>query len=100
LDIRGDGSHPVKAPDSGGELVAFFAFEEQLGDFFASPLIAGRSYRLFFLFLVLIMNGAEAILGIDLLVLCFRVFGFDLPNTLLLQRKRSPAVTCSRRRKI
>jgi hypothetical protein len=87
LDIWGNGSHPVKAPDSGGKLVAFFAFEEQLGDFFASPLIAGRSYRLLFLFLVLIVNGAEAIFRVNLLVLRFRVFGFDLPNTLLLQRK-------------
>jgi len=87
LDIWGNGSHSVKTPDSGGKLIAFFAFEEQLGDFFTSPFIAWGSYRLLFLFLVFIVNGAEAILGIYLLVFGFRVFGFDLPNALLLQRK-------------
>jgi hypothetical protein len=59
----------------------------QFGDFFTSPLIAGRSYRLLFLFLVLIVNGAEAILRVNLLVLRFRVLGLDLPNMLLLQWK-------------
>jgi hypothetical protein len=85
LNIRG--SQPVKAPNGGCKFVAFFAFEKQLCNFLASPLIIGRGDWLLFLFLVLVVDGTEAILWINLLVLCFRVFGFDLPNAFLLQWK-------------
>jgi hypothetical protein len=94
LDIWAVGSQSVKAPDGGCKLVAFLALEKQLRDLLASALVVGCGRRFLFLFLVLIVNGAEAIFRVNLLMLRLCVLGFYLPNAFLLQRKRSPAVPC------
>jgi hypothetical protein len=64
-----------------------------LSYFLASLLIlSGGNGFILFLILILIVHGAEAVLGIASLVLRFRVLRLYFPNTLLLQGKGSPAI--------
>jgi hypothetical protein len=83
---RGGGTEVVEALDGGGKLFAFHSLEKELGNVFTTPLVFGRDRRFRFPLLVLVMHGAEAIIGVHLLVLRFSMLCLDLPDTLLFQR--------------
>jgi hypothetical protein len=91
--VRSDGTHTIETFDCGGELLTLHSFKKKLGNVFTTLFILCRNGRLGLLFLVLVMHGAEAIVGIHLLVLRFGVFCLDFPNALILERERAPAVT-------
>jgi hypothetical protein len=91
--VRSDGAHTIETFDGGGELLTLHSFKEKLGNVFTTLFILGRNDRLGLLFFVLVMHGAEAIVGIHLLVLRFGVFCLDFPDSLILERQRAPAVT-------
>jgi hypothetical protein len=84
----------IEIAHGSGELVTFFTFEEELGDFLAATLVVDGSglFVLLILVLIFVMNRTEAILWVPGFVRCFFVLGFDFPNTLLVERERAPAV--------
>jgi len=85
----------VELTDSSGELFALHPVKEKLSNLFAAALILGSGGRLiFFLLFVLVVDWTETVLRVPCLVLCFCVFGLDLPNALFLKGKRSPAIPC------
>jgi len=84
----------VELADSSSELFSFHSVKKELGNLFAAAFIFSSGDSLFFLlFLVLVVNWAETILRVPCLVLCFCVFSLNLPNALVLERKRSPAIS-------
>ena len=86
-------SHAIHVSHGCRQLVAFLSLEEQLSYLLAPPLVfSGGNRFILFLVLVFVVDGTETVLGILSLVLRFRVFCLDFPDTLLLQGKRSPAV--------
>lgn len=83
----------VELADSSSELVALHSVKEELSNLFAAAFIFSCGCGLFFfLFLILVVDWAETVLRIPRLVFSFGVFSLDLPYTLLLERKRSPAI--------
>jgi hypothetical protein len=89
---RGSGTHTIKTFHGGRKLLALHTFEKKLGNIFTAPLILSRDERLWLLLLVLIVHWTKAIIGVHLLMLSLGMFGFDLPDALLLQRKSAPTV--------
>jgi hypothetical protein len=81
---RGGGTHTIEALYSGRELLALHSFEKKLGNIFTAPLILCRDDRLGLLLLVLIVHWTKTIIGVHLLVFSLGMFGFDLPDALLL----------------
>jgi hypothetical protein len=83
----------VELADSSRELVALHPVKEKLSNLFATALIFSCGCGLFFfLLLILIVDWAETILRVPCLVLSFGVLSLNLPHTLFLKRKRSPAI--------
>jgi len=83
----------IKLADSSRELVALHSVKEKLSNLFTAAFIFSCGCRLFFfLFLILVVDWAETVLGVPCLVLSFGVLSLDLPHTLFLKRKRSPAI--------
>lgn len=82
---RAVGAHQVKAAHGGSELIALFAFQQELCNLFAPALILHGSGELLFLILVLILvvNRLEAVVGIHNLVIRFGMLGLDFPYTFL-----------------
>jgi|SRR6266850_2430117 len=91
--MRGRRTHVIEMLYGRGEFLALHSLKKQLGDIFTALLILSGDDRLELLFLVLIVHRTEAIFRVHLLVLGLCMFCFDLPDTLLLQRKGAPAVT-------
>ena len=83
---RGGGTYAIEALDGGGKLFALHSLEKELGNVFTTLLVFGRDRRFWFPFLILVMHGAEAVVGVHLLVLRLGMLCLDLPDTLLLQR--------------
>lgn len=84
----------VELTDSSSELFSLLAIKKELGNLFAAAFIFSSGNSLFFLLLlVLVVNWTETILWVPCLVLCFCVLSLNLPNALVLERKRSPAIS-------
>ena len=83
---RGSGTDAIEALDGGGKLFALHSLEKELGNVFTTLLVFGRNRRFRLPLLVLIMHGAEAVVGEHLFVLRFGMLCLDLPDALLLQR--------------
>jgi hypothetical protein len=83
----------VKAAYSCCELVAFLPFEEELSDLLATALIGwGGLLLVLLLFLVLVVDGTETVLGIARLVFCLCMFRLDLPYSFFFEWEGFPAV--------
>jgi len=76
----------IETLDGGGKLLALHSLEKQLGNVLAAPLVLSRDHRFRFPFLVLVMHGAKAVVGIHLFVFRLGMLCLDLPDALLLQR--------------
>ena len=81
---RGGGTHTIEALYGGRELLALHSFEKKLSNIFTAPLILCWVNRLGLLLLILIVYWTKPIIGVHLLVLSLGMFGFDLPDALLL----------------
>ena len=90
----GGGAHPVEALDGGGELLALHALEEELCDVLAALFVLDGERDLDLLLLVLVVDGAEAVVGVHEFVFCLCVLRLDFPDALLLEREGAPAVAC------
>lgn len=90
----------IESADSCGELVAFLALEQELRHFLASALVERWNWKFVLalgsldsgLLLVLVVNGAETIVGITFLVVGFGLLCTTFPDTFLLERKSSPTI--------
>ena len=83
----------VKVADGGCEFVAFLPFEEELSNLFATALVGrGGLLLVLLLFLVLVVDRAETVLGIACLVFCLCVLGLQLPYALFFEWESFPAV--------
>ena len=82
----GGGTDAIETLDGSGKLFTLHSLEKELGNVLTTPLVFGRDGRFWFPFLILVMHGAEAVVGEHLLVLRFGMLCLNLPDTLLLQR--------------
>jgi len=83
---RGDRTDVVETLDGSGKLLPLHSLKKELGNVFTTLFVFGRDERFWFPLLVLVVHGAEAVVGVHLLVLRFGMLCLDFPDALLLQR--------------
>jgi hypothetical protein len=91
--LEGIVAEVVEVAHGSCEFVPFLPFKEELSNLFATTFIGwGRLLLVFLLFLVLVVDRAETVLGIASLVFCLCMLGLELPHTLFFEGESFPAV--------
>lgn len=87
----------VNTTDSSSQFLALLAFQEQRRDGFTASLISWLSGNFALVLLVLVMDRAESVVRVHLLMLSLRLLSSGIPNLLFGFRQRFPAVPYSQR---